>query len=366
MVRRGGVACAEDQGTTATDGGDAVSELDRTTRDAGVHELAKCWHLKALTDIWTGDAERKGDRLIPTGLLGSIRWWFEVVVRGLGGSACDPSQHQCPDHQKKPHEAGHHCVVCELFGCTGWGRKFRFDVLDEDGRTKTTKIVKCQDFKLRFRPLRLIEQEEWALLDLTLRLIATYGAIGGKTVYKPSDEDGRAHEPHHKDFGLAELTTSAYCGKINRRQLDAYVQAEHWRKPDQKDFQWASLEHFWCVRERYLCRNAGDASTFNFVLGRNEDKSIKKRKGKRVVRWSDLLQRPDDDVSKWLAGTRQQSKKVFSFKDPPRTFGFVKPGLIDFAAMRQRLEKAGLNLSDDSKGLALLDRLLGDGGGATK
>jgi hypothetical protein len=44
----------------------------------------------------------------------------------------------------------------------------------------------------------------------------------------------------------------------------------------------------------------------------------------------------------------------------------VKPGLIDFAAMCQRLEKAGLNLSDDSKGLALLDRLLGDGGGATK
>jgi CRISPR-associated protein Csb2 len=44
------------------------------------------YELKALTDIWTGDANREGNRLITTGLLGSIRWWFEVLVRGLGES----------------------------------------------------------------------------------------------------------------------------------------------------------------------------------------------------------------------------------------------------------------------------------------
>lgn len=62
---------------------------------------AKTWCFKALTDIWSGDAERKGDRTIPTGLLGSLRWWCEVLVRGLGGSACDPSQHECPDCTKQ-------------------------------------------------------------------------------------------------------------------------------------------------------------------------------------------------------------------------------------------------------------------------
>jgi hypothetical protein len=62
------------------------------------------YELKALTPIWTGDANRQGDRLITTGLLGSIRWWFEVLVLGLGGSACDPTRdsNRCPGHRKKP------------------------------------------------------------------------------------------------------------------------------------------------------------------------------------------------------------------------------------------------------------------------
>ena len=53
-----------------------------------------------LTPIWTGDAHQRGGRLMSTGLLGSIRWWFEVLVRELGGSACGPKKSKCegPDH----------------------------------------------------------------------------------------------------------------------------------------------------------------------------------------------------------------------------------------------------------------------------
>jgi CRISPR type III-B/RAMP module RAMP protein Cmr1 len=157
--------------------------------------MTKLYTLKALTDIWTGDVAGKGGRLIPTGLLGSIRWWFEILVRGLGGKACDPTVKEvcCPD------KAGRHCVVCELFGCTGWARKFRFEVLDEDGQPKQDQIRKDETFILRFTELRPIREEEWCLLDLTLRLIAEYGAIGGKTVLKPSDEPGLA------DLDLAEF-----------------------------------------------------------------------------------------------------------------------------------------------------------------
>ncbi|BCP67181.1 type III-B CRISPR module RAMP protein Cmr1 [Thermus thermophilus] len=76
----------------------------------------KEWKLKALTNIWTGDNKGKGDRLVPTGLMGSLRWWFEVLVRGLGGKACDPTAEnvRCPNKDKEPHKAGHHCVVCVL------------------------------------------------------------------------------------------------------------------------------------------------------------------------------------------------------------------------------------------------------------
>ncbi|MCS7026753.1 MAG: type III-B CRISPR module RAMP protein Cmr1, partial [Bryobacteraceae bacterium] len=162
------------------------------------------WEFQAKSDLWTGDCDRKGERTIPAGLLGSLRWWFEVLVRGLGGSACDPSD----SHGRCPDKSGKHCVVCELFGCTGWARKFRFDVLDESGKIKRDQIKKNGIFRFRFTPLRPMRDEEWALLDLTLRLIADYGAIGGKTVLKPSDEKDREKELHHQDYGLIAIAKS--------------------------------------------------------------------------------------------------------------------------------------------------------------
>ena len=46
----------------------------------------------------------------------------------------------------------------------------------------------------------------------------------------------------------------------------------------------------------------------------------------------------NDKTSQWLAGSQGVSKKVFSFKAPARTFGFVKPGLIEFEEMKAHLE----------------------------
>ncbi|HXG36268.1 MAG TPA: type III-B CRISPR module RAMP protein Cmr1, partial [Dehalococcoidia bacterium] len=159
----------------------------------------KEWKLKALTHIWTGDADGKSGCLIPTGIVGSLRWWFEVLVRGLGGKACDPtSDVRCPDQN------GRHCVVCELFGCTGWARKFRLMILDDNGQVIRNQIQAGQTFILRFIPLRPIRDEEWCLLDATLRLIADYGAMGGKTVFKPSEEPNRQNALHHQDFGLVQ------------------------------------------------------------------------------------------------------------------------------------------------------------------
>jgi CRISPR-associated protein Cmr1 len=168
---------------------------------------AKEWKLKALTPIWTGGVNQGAGRLIPTGVMGSIRWWFEVLVRGLGGKACDPTAEgvRCPDENKDPHRPGHRCVVCELFGCTGWARKFRLVILDENGQVIQNQIRAGQHFILRFIPLRPILDEEWCLLDATLRLIADYGAIGGKTVFKPSDDPKRQNRLYHQDFGLVVI-----------------------------------------------------------------------------------------------------------------------------------------------------------------
>ncbi|ACX52048.1 CRISPR-associated RAMP protein, Cmr1 family [Ammonifex degensii KC4] len=295
------------------------------------------WHLKALTDIWTGDVDRESKRLILTGLLGSIRWWFEVLVRGLGGKACDPTVDgvRCPD------EKGHRCVVCKLFGCTGWARKFRLMVLSENGDIIQNRIQAGQTFILRFIPLRPIHDEEWCLLDATLRLIANYGAMGGKTVFKPSDEEGRERVHHHQDFGIVQYVQGPKDWKCTKtlEDIKAYVTGSHWRQVPhsyrdsqgrEHDFSWASLQNFWCVKGRYLARQDANTSSFNFVIGRPEPKNV------------------SSQGDSWLAGKRPdrqrnvepESKKVFSFKEPEaarRTFGFVqdKEG---FSPILQKLE----------------------------
>ncbi|RLC75505.1 MAG: type III-B CRISPR module RAMP protein Cmr1, partial [Chloroflexi bacterium] len=46
-------------------------------------------HLKTLTPLWTGGADRNSDRPRETGLIGSMRWWYEGIVRGMGGRVCN-------------------------------------------------------------------------------------------------------------------------------------------------------------------------------------------------------------------------------------------------------------------------------------
>lgn len=313
------------------------------------------WKFIALTDIWTGDANQRADRFIPTGLMGSLRWWFEVLVRGLGGTACDPtSPVRCPDHKvKNPTSPGHHCIVCELFGCTGWARKFRLRVLDKQGDVIQNQINAGKTFVLRFIPLRSIRPEEWCLLDCTLRLIAEYGAIGGKTVLKPSDEPNRRNYSHHQDFGLIQYLSGPFneVRKDRFAYVYKYVQSVTWRKVSHEytdkdytgkehrhDFSWASLQNFWCVKGCYLARQDGNKSTFNRVIGRPEEKG-------RAYQGDS-----------WLAGRRAsggndpESKKVFSFKHPQeggRTFGFAKPGTVDFNEMKRRLHAVWRDFKDD-------------------
>lgn len=85
--------------------------------------------INPLTPIWTGGVDGKCDRLHETGIIGSLRWWYEAIVRGLGGYACDPtSDDRCePSGEEKDIEEikKNLCPACYIFGCTGWKRRFR-------------------------------------------------------------------------------------------------------------------------------------------------------------------------------------------------------------------------------------------------
>ncbi len=155
--------------------------------------------LHTLTPLWTGGVDGTCDRVHETGIIGSLRWWYEAIVRGLGEDACDPTVpggNQCADRE--------HCVACDLFGCTGWGRKFRLQL--DTGQLAYPQRDK-QDW-CRFKPPgrrtgwfygagrlatedtgvngRLIvlrgDQDDVANRVLvTMQLAATWGGIGART-----------------------------------------------------------------------------------------------------------------------------------------------------------------------------------------
>lgn len=97
---------------------------------------------QTITPIWTGGARGDVDRLHETGFIGSLRWWFELLVRGVGGSVSDPTgdqrsgfnrndydQHADLDKRARLRGAGL-CDVSQIFGATGWRRRFRLTIED--------------------------------------------------------------------------------------------------------------------------------------------------------------------------------------------------------------------------------------------
>lgn len=134
-------------------------------------------NLKTLTPIWTGGADGRSDRLHITGIMGSLRWWYEVIVRGLGGWACDPTDPKgprCSYDNKKPETFNEVCDVCRIFGATGWARRFRIILTDE---TKLQYRDPRKPWEHNVDPLKQItfevsyRREQQILLDARKRQI---------------------------------------------------------------------------------------------------------------------------------------------------------------------------------------------------
>jgi CRISPR-associated protein Cmr1 len=179
--------------------------------------------LKTLTPLWTGGTDQTTDRLHETGLLGSLRWWYEALVRGLGGYACDPTSEdpkaRC-EFDTKAYEkakkdgksddeaiqAGLHnvCPVCYLFGTTGWARLFQLRaaeipmtplhfrttirmnqgwlkrVFGGENKNIDSLQVPYGDLKLQFIPRRYDAEYARSQFTLILRVAAEYGGIGAR------------------------------------------------------------------------------------------------------------------------------------------------------------------------------------------
>jgi CRISPR-associated protein Cmr2 len=223
--------------------------------------------LKTLTPLWTGGVEAgKCDRIHETGILGSLRWWMEVLVRGVGGNVCDPTEQKCLYDPQKPNN--NLCDVCQIFGATGWRRRFRLEVVQDNTQPDNTVIStiqsefqflpKCSDldrlpslsfmlhipFKLR-KPYLSKDDRAFHLLDNPVRkdkvfqtpMVASTswkGALHNAIVQHLAewwcnlDEPTKHSRSHRKEFvakrvSLARLFGTEKGVQIDDKKLESYL-----------------------------------------------------------------------------------------------------------------------------------------------
>jgi len=173
-----------------------------------------------------------------TGIIGSLRWWYEAIVRGLGGKACNATSkreaERCrfnPDAYEKAKEKDKSereallearvCDVCQSYGATGYGRRFRGEleggkltfednnIFIPSGRIRTRRRRGREEEypggwylgpgyvgNLRFEIISLRKSFSEATILVPLVLAARWGGLGAKVqhgygVVKALWEDGK-------------------------------------------------------------------------------------------------------------------------------------------------------------------------------
>lgn len=166
-------------------------------------------NLESLTPIWTGNAFPEIKDIKASSILGSIRWWYEILCRSLGKKVCNNTCKLERDDFLKDLlknktienalEDQKICPACKLFGCNGWAGKIKL-IVDDRGkkcidrvqvgtRSGTNKkrsldgkmFEKENGLKLLIYSVKKLTAEEIELLNLTIRIISDYAALGGRT-----------------------------------------------------------------------------------------------------------------------------------------------------------------------------------------
>lgn len=297
--------------------------------------------VQALSEFWSAnDNSRENDQVRETGLLGSLRWWYEALIRALGYYACDPTDDnaRCPVEDNQHNKI--HCAACELFGCTGRQRKFILRVCRSNGTPVDGTLAPNEEYIWRFIPLREVDPVEWFLLERVIRLACDYASFGAKNVLKPSEDewknsDESGDNDHHKDYGLFKWTKKTYDSKPCRySEIDQYLGS--FRKKRNNSL-WPDLRYFWSVKGYTLLRDqynemlkfdSWKVPTYNGKTRpayKNCDPTGGNPQPETWLRGFSLFPSkkfPDEDTP----GSNWESKKIFSFhtEKGKRTWGYTQ------------------------------------------
>jgi CRISPR-associated protein Cmr1 len=277
------------------------------------------FRLKMLASIWTNGIDKTASTLRPSGLRGSIRWWYEAFVRGLGGYACDPTApRRCTFDTRRFGDTGNLravlnelCPACELFGCTGWSSKIQIE----------GKVLDANILHLNVCELKELTHDEKSLIPAAIRLIVEYGTLGAHTTLKPSEEPQKNlpgyRKRSHLDYGIVGLAPDFALPDIVRPSLPQRSILQG----NERD--WPDLRFFWFLPGRCLYRDE-----INGMVGRNMRGVYDSPTPEQVyvggyiqenirklspVKKNEIQQFLDSRVLTRVLRSQSESKKIFSF-----------------------------------------------------
>jgi len=252
--------------------------------------------LRTLTPVHTGDVDRRSREVQVSSIKGAVRWWYEALIRGLGGYACDPTEpNSCtfdyPAYKVGGVEEGLKdvCPACRTFGCAGWKGKFLIRITDVRGKVAGVRLERPGvTFGIDFLPIKEVSQEERWLLSKAIWLISEYGSLGGRTTLKP---------PKFRDFGLVELV-EPIPSEATKSDLE-------WWLGEQINSSEALAQKLSGMPKEYP-----NLKYFFFNRGRWLDRK----------RMNELV---EADPTGFMKGRIGESKKVFSFSRGRRFWGYT-------------------------------------------
>jgi CRISPR-associated protein Cmr1 len=168
--------------------------------------------LKTLTPLWTGDTNRNSGVAQESGLLGSLRFWYEGILRGAGVCACDPVEGHCPEREP--------CQACILFGSAGRARAFRLEI---DG-------LRDIPLSLRFGARSSIETRTWLQKTFCWDKATETMRTGTRMLWGPDFTltmrvSARAPDPERvRSLLLYTLLTAATEGGIGAKTQNGFGQ----------------------------------------------------------------------------------------------------------------------------------------------
>lgn len=321
--------------------------------------------LITLSPICTGGLEKNDNSVLHiTGIKGSIRWWYEALIRGLGYYACDlASDEHCELKGQKnalKDIKDKICPACYLFGCTGWSGKFILRLTEPDNRKIINSLSKQNiPFRLRFINIKALEPAEESLLQMTIKLIVDFGAIGGKTILKPSENKEKNKSNYkggiHQDYGLtgrfknkngedlSNISVSQIYQSDTKEMINNYLK-EFERKENNLGSELPDLRYFWFADGTYINRI-------------NHNKLIKRD----PYNPSSYLPDANEDFHKWLGGdiedskrnSERNSKKIFSFYSVKRCWGYSKQEKGFFDRLIEELKN--IDVQNIKKGTTVIE-----------